>query len=633
MKDYKETLLMPKTSFEMRGNLNVKEPLIQKKWNELNLFEKLSNKNAGRPQFVLHDGPPYANGNIHMGHFMNKTLKDFVVRYKNMSGFDAKYVPGFDTHGLPIETAVTKSGVKRKEKTTLEFRELCEVYAKEQVAKQTEQFKRIGILGEWDNPYVTLKKEFEAEQIGVFATMAEKGLIYKGLKPIYWSPTSESALAEAEIEYHDKEDSSIYVKMDLVNGENEFEGASIVIWTTTPWTIPANLAVAVGENVEYCLLDTNKGKLIIATDLKEKLVDLLGLEEVNVLLIKKGRELTHLQYKHPLYERISPVVIGHHVTTTDGTGIVHIAPGHGEDDFLIGKNNGLEIYCPVDDKGCMMESTGRYNKMFYEECNKEVIKDLLENEHLLKEVKIVHSYPHDWRTKKPIIFRATPQWFASIEALKEELLEAVKGVKWYPKWGELRISNMISDRKEWCISRQRVWGVPIPAFYAEDKTEILDPVVIRHVAELFKQYGSNVWYERDAKDLLPEGYTNSHSPNGIFTKETDTMDVWFDSGSSHQILKHYGLNYPADLYLEGNDQYRGWFNSSLTTGIAVTGKSPYKTCVTHGMILDGKGRKMSKSLGNVIDPVKEMNTKGADILRLWVASIDNQSDCKSGEEI
>ena len=634
MKDYKNTLFMPKTPFEMRGNLGQREPLFQKKWNDLDLYNKVILKNADKKEFNLHDGPPYANGEIHVGHALNKTLKDFVVRYKNMNGFKARYIPGWDTHGLPIENALTKSGVNRKEVSPVTFRKLCAEYAYKQVERQMNGFKRLGVLGEYDNPYITLQKDFEADQVRVFAKMVERGLIYKGLKPVYWSPSSESALAEAEIEYHDKEDSSIYFTFKLTNGEGLFEDALLTVWTTTPWTIPADLAVCVGPEIEYALVSVGDKKYICAYDLLAKLSELLGWENPEVLQTVTGLELSKYTYVHCLYpDRICPIIYGDHVTTTDGTGLVHTAPGHGEDDYLVGKKFGLEVFCPVDNKGVMMASSGKYQGLFYQSCNEEVIKDMEACGSLLKLVKIVHSYPHDWRTKKPVIFRATPQWFASIDPIKEEILEAIKGIEWTPKWGEIRISNMIADRHDWCISRQRAWGVPIPVFYAEDGTAILDQKVLAHVADLFALYGSDVWVERNAKDLLPEGYTHPGSPNGLFTKENDIMDVWFDSGSSYMLLKRRGLQYPADLYLEGSDQYRGWFNSSIITGIATTGTSPYKENVTHGFVLDGEGRKMSKSLGNTVDPNKVFSQMGADIFRLWVASVEYNVDVRISDEM
>lgn len=626
-KDYKNTLFMGTTSFEMRGNLNNKEPKIQEKWNNMDLYNKVIKQNEGLEEYTIHDGPPYANGDIHLGHALNKILKDFVVRYKNMKGFKSVYIPGWDTHGLPIETALQKQGVNRKTMDKVEFRKLCEEYAYKQVERQKAGFKRLGVLGDWDHPYLTLQHDFERDQILVFAKMAERGLIYKGLKPVYWSPSSESALAEAEIEYKDITSKAIYFTLPIVNGEGNFKDAAFMVWTTTPWTLPGNLAVAAGPNINYVLINTsNKGKLICAAELKDSLTNKLGLENVEVLENVLGNELLNLKYKHPLYDRISPCINADYVTTTDGTGFVHIAPGYGEEDYEAGKAYGLDTLVLVDDKGLQMAGAGKYAGMFYEDSEDPIIEDMKEAGSLLLLDPITHSYPHDWRTKKPVIFRATPQWFASIDPIKDDILKAIKNVNWNPKWGDVRISNMIKDRHDWCISRQRVWGVPIPIFYCENGDAILDQDVLKHVADLFGEYGSNVWFERDAKDLLPEGYTNPGSPNGIFKKETDIMDVWFDSGSSHMLLARRGLKYPADLYLEGSDQYRGWFNSSIITGVATTGIAPYKNVVSHGFTLDGQGRKMSKSLGNTVDPNKVCNQYGADILRLWVASVEYRAD-------
>lgn len=630
--DYKDTLFMGKTDFEMRGNLNTKEPNIQKKWYAMHLYEKVLKKNESKREYTLHDGPPYANGDIHLGHSLNKILKDFVVRYKNMNGFKSVYIPGWDTHGLPIENQLQKSGVKRKEMSIADFRKLCEEYAYKQVERQKAGFLRLGVLGDYDHPYITLQHDFEKDQILIFAKMAEKGLIYKGLKPVYWSYSSESALAEAEIEYQDKEDFSIYFKLPIV-GQKDLEDTAFLVWTTTPWTLPANLAVCAGPSIDYVLADTAKGKLIFGLELKDRLTELLELGEVTILKKYKGTDLEGLTYKHPLYDRISPCILGDYVSTSDGSGLVHIAPGHGEDDYMVGKAYGLDILCPVDYRGYMTKEAGQYEGLFYQECNTKVMEDMDACGCLLKTVKIVHSYPHDWRTHKPVIFRATPQWFASIDPIKEEILKAISDTNWNPKWGEIRLANMIKDRHDWCISRQRAWGVPIPIFYAENGEPVLDQKVFVHIADLFGTYGSNIWFEKEAKDLLPEGFTHPGSPNGLFTKEKDIMDVWFDSGSSYMLLNRRGLSYPADLYLEGSDQYRGWFNASLITGVATTGKAPFKTVVSHGFTLDGEGRKMSKSLGNTVDPIKTCNEYGADILRLWVASIEYRADMPLSKDI
>ncbi|WP_342041702.1 isoleucine--tRNA ligase [Bacillus sp. OTU2372] len=634
--EYKDTLLMPKTEFPMRGNLPQREPEIQAKWEEMNIYQKVQERTKGRPMFVLHDGPPYANGDIHMGHALNKILKDMIVRYKSMSGFQAPYVPGWDTHGLPIEQALTNKGVKRKEMTVAEFRELCAKYALEQIDNQRTQFKRLGVRGDWENPYITLKPEYEAQQIKVFGEMAKKGYIYKGLKPVYWSPSSESALAEAEIEYQDKKSPSIYVGFKVKDGKGVLDtDTQIVIWTTTPWTIPANLGISVHPDLIYVVVSANGNKYLVAEALLEAVTEEAGWEETEVVQKVKGSELEYIIASHPLYNRDSLVMLGEHVTTDAGTGCVHTAPGHGEDDFYVGQKYGLDVLCPVDDKGVMTAEATGFEGLFYDTANKPIVQALEDAGALLKLSFITHSYPHDWRTKKPVIYRATAQWFASIKDFREELLDAVKETKWVPAWGETRLFNMVRDRGDWCISRQRVWGVPIPVFYAENGEEIITDETINHVSNLFREHGSNVWFEREVNDLLPEGFTHPGSPNGTFTKETDIMDVWFDSGSSHQavLLEREDLVRPADLYLEGSDQYRGWFNSSLSTAVAVTGKAPYKGVLSHGFALDGEGRKMSKSIGNVVVPAKVMNQLGADILRLWVASVDYQADVRVSDAI
>ncbi|MBO0994295.1 isoleucine--tRNA ligase [Bacillus sp. SD088] len=634
--EYKETLLMPKTEFPMRGNLPKKEPAMQADWQEQDIYKKVQERTKDRPLYILHDGPPYANGSLHMGHALNKILKDFVVRYKSMSGYCAPYVPGWDTHGLPIEQALTNKGVKRKEMSLKEFRELCAKYALEQIDNQRTEFKRLGVRGDWDNPYITLKPEYEAQQILVFGDMAKKGYIYKGKKPVYWSPSSESALAEAEIEYQDKRSPSIYVSFEVTDGKDVLEaGTKFIIWTTTPWTIPANLAVAVHPDLDYAVVKVGDQSYVIAQALLESVQTTLEWENVEVLQTFKGSQLENIVTKHPFYDRESPIILGEHVTIESGTGCVHTAPGHGEDDFYVGQKYGLDVLCPVDDKGCMTAEAPGFGGLFYDKANKAITDKLNEVGALLHLNFITHSYPHDWRTKKPIIFRATSQWFASIKDFKEELLEAVKNVQWVPKWGETRLFNMIRDRGDWCISRQRVWGVPIPVFYAEDGEPVMTDETIQHIAKLFREHGSNIWFEKEAKDLLPEGFTHPGSPNGQFTKETDIMDVWFDSGSSHQgvLEERSDLQRPADLYLEGSDQYRGWFNSSLTTAVAVTGQAPYKGVLSHGFVNDGEGRKMSKSIGNVIVPSKLMNQYGAEIVRLWVASVDYQADVRISDPI
>jgi len=602
----------------------------------MDLYNKVREKNKGKTPFVLHDGPPYANGNIHIGHAMNKILKDFVNRYKMMSGYDMIYIPGWDTHGLPIEQAVTNSGVDRKSMDKADFRALCEKYAYEQIEKQKKGFKELNVLADWDHPYITLQKELEARQIEVFAEMAKKGLIFKGLKPVYWSPSSESALAEAEIEYHDRKDSSIYVAFPVVEGNDTINvGDNLVIWTTTPWTLPCNTGIAISEKFDYAKVLVNDKYYIVANELLEDLAKEFGWENYEVVNVFTGDKFAGVKYKHVFMDRVAPVIDGFHVTLDAGTGLVHIAPMYGADDFIIGKEYNLEMINGIDDQGVLNELSGPFNGLFFEDANKAVTAKLDELGVLLKLKFITHSYPHDWRTKKPIIFRATKQWFCSIDKIRDDLLKELENnVKFHTEWGKKRLYNMIHDRGDWCISRQRVWGVPIPIFYNEDGSEIVDYDVMMHVADLFRKYGSNVWFEKEAKDLLPEGYTNPASPNGNFTKEEDIMDVWFDSGSTwNGVLIEKGLPYPSDMYLEGSDQYRGWFNSSLICGVAVTGKAPYKELVSHGFTLDGNGNKMSKSLGNVIVPSDMVRLHGSDILRLWVASTDYTEDVRISDDL
>ena len=602
----------------------------------MDLYNKVREKNKGKTPFVLHDGPPYANGNIHIGHAMNKILKDFVNRYKMMSGYDMIYIPGWDTHGLPIEQAVTNSGVDRKSMDKADFRALCEKYAYEQIEKQKKGFKELNVLADWDHPYITLQKELEARQIEVFAEMAKKGLIFKGLKPVYWSPSSESALAEAEIEYHDRKDPSIYVAFPVVEGNDTVNvGDNLVIWTTTPWTLPCNTGIAISEKFDYAKVLVNDKYYIVANELLEDLAKEFGWENYEVVNVFTGDKFAGVKYKHVFMDRVAPVIDGFHVTLDAGTGLVHIAPMYGADDFIIGKEYNLEMINGIDDQGVLNELSGPFNGLFFEDANKAVTVKLDELGVLLKLKFITHSYPHDWRTKKPIIFRATKQWFCSIDKIREDLLKELENnVKFHTEWGKKRLYNMIHDRGDWCISRQRVWGVPIPIFYNEDGSEIVDYDVMMHVADLFRKYGSNVWFEKEAKDLLPEGYTNPASPNGNFTKEEDIMDVWFDSGSTwNGVLIEQGLPYPSDMYLEGSDQYRGWFNSSLICGVAVTGKAPYKELVSHGFTLDGNGNKMSKSLGNVIVPADMVRLHGSNILRLWVASTDYTEDVRISDDL
>ena len=632
----KETLHLGKTGFPMRGNLPNREGEWQKEWDEKDLYGQRQKLNEGKPSFVLHDGPPYANGNIHLGHSLNKISKDIIIRSKSMSGFRAPYVPGWDTHGLPIEQVLAKQGVKRKEMDIVEYRKLCHDYALSQVDKQRADFKRLGVSGDWEHPYVTLTPDYEAAQIRVFGKMAEKGYIYKGLKPIYWSPSSESSLAEAEIEYHDVKSPSIYVAFKVVDGKDLLDtDTSFIIWTTTPWTLPANLGISANPDFDYVQIKADGRKFVVAKDLLETVSKEIGWENVEVLQEFKGKVLDLMTAQHPFYDRTSLLMLGDHVTLDAGTGLVHTAPGHGEEDYIVGKKYGLDVLSPLDSRGCYTAEAPGFEGMFYDKANPVVTKMLEENGSLLKLDFFTHSYPHDWRTKKPVIYRATPQWFASIDKFRQDILDEVEKVDWIIPWGKTRLYNMIRDRGDWVISRQRAWGVPLPVFYAENGEAILTHETIEHVAELFAEYGSNVWFEREAKDLLPEGFTHPGSPNGIFTKETDIMDVWFDSGSSHEgVLRNRPeLKFPADMYLEGSDQYRGWFNSSITTSVAINGVAPYKAVLSQGFTLDGEGRKMSKSLGNTIVPETVIKQMGADILRLWVSSVDYEADVRVSMDI
>jgi isoleucyl-tRNA synthetase len=634
----KETLNLGKTAFPMRAGLPNKEPQWQKEWEEANIYDKRQQLNAGKPAFHLHDGPPYANGNIHVGHALNKISKDIIVRSKSMSGFRAPYVPGWDTHGLPIEQVLAKQGVKRKELDRATYLKMCRDYALSQVDKQRDDFKRLGVSADWENPYVTLFPEYEAAQIRVFGAMADKGYIYRGAKPVYWSWSSESALAEAEIEYHDIDSTSLYYANKVKDGKGVLEnGTYIVVWTTTPFTITASRGLTVGPDMDYVLVkpagDTRQ--FLVAEVLVDSLAEKFGWESFELVSKHKGDELEYIVTEHPWDAEVEELVIlGDHVTTDSGTGIVHTAPSFGEDDYNVGMKYGLEVYVTVNERGLMNELAGPdFEGQFYDKVVPTVLEKL--GDLLLAKEVINHSYPFDWRTKKPIIWRAVPQWFASVSKFRQDILDEIDNTKFYPSWGHTRLFNMIRDRGDWVISRQRAWGVPLPIFYAEDGTAIMTKEVTDHIANLFEKEGSIIWWERDAKDLLPEGFTHPGSPNGIFEKETDIMDVWFDSGSSWNGVMNAReeLAYPADLYLEGSDQYRGWFNSSLITSVAVNGHAPYKSVLSQGFVLDGKGEKMSKSKGNIISPNDVAKQYGAEILRLWVASVDTDNDVRVSMEI
>lgn len=634
----KDTLNLGKTAFPMRAGLPNKEPQWQAAWEEAAIYQKRQELNEGKPSFHLHDGPPYANGNIHVGHALNKISKDIIVRSKSMSGFSAPYVPGWDTHGLPIEQVLAKQGVKRKEMDLAEYLDMCRQYALSQVDKQRDDFKRLGVSADWENPYITLDPKFEADQIRVFGAMADKGYIYRGAKPVYWSWSSESALAEAEIEYHDIDSTSLYYANKVKDGKGVLDTDTyIVVWTTTPFTITASRGLTVGADLDYLVVKAanDDRKFVVAEALVDTLAEKFGWESFDVLERHKGSALEYIVTAHPWDKAVDELVIlGDHVTTDSGTGIVHTAPSFGEDDYNVGMKYDLEVYVTVNERGLMNELAGPdFEGQFYDKVVPTVLEKL--GDLLLAKEVINHSYPFDWRTKKPIIWRAVPQWFASVAKFRQEILDEIDKTIFHPSWGKTRLYNMIRDRGDWVISRQRSWGVPLPIFYAEDGTAIMTKEVTDHVADLFAEHGSVIWWKREAKDLLPEGFSHPGSPNGEFTKETDIMDVWFDSGSSWNGVMNAreNLSYPADLYLEGSDQYRGWFNSSLITSVAVNGHAPYKGVLSQGFVLDGKGEKMSKSKGNIISPNDVAKQYGAEILRLWVASVDTDNDVRVSMDI
>ncbi len=648
--DYNQTVHLPQTDFPMRAGLPKREPEMLQEMYDHDLYHKMVARNEGKPSFVLHDGPPYANGNIHIGTALNKILKDIIVKEKNMTGFYAPYVPGWDTHGLPIESAVLKDKkVKREEMTTAQFRTKCREYAESYIAKMTGQFQRLGVLGEWDDPYITLLPEFEAKQIEVFGKMAEKGLIYKGMKPVYWCPFDQTALAEAEIEYQDDPCTTIFVKFPVKDDKGklaqyaDLSRTYFVIWTTTPWTIPGNYAICLNADFDYVLLQVPGGDVyVLAQDLAESVCKAAHIDYAacRVLATLKGSEFELMTAKHPLFDRESVILNGEHVTLDAGSGCVHTAPGFGAEDFQICRqydkagltNIGTPV--PVNAKGVMTDE--RYNGQYYAKGNDLVVADLENEGFLVAKEQITHSYPHCWRCKHPIIYRATEQWFCSVDAIKQTAVDACEGIQWHPGWGKERMISMISERSDWCISRQRVWGVPIPIFYCDDcGADIVTPETIAHVAQLFREHGSNVWFDREAKDLLPQGFVCPKCGKAHFTKETDIMDVWFDSGSTWAAVaaERPYLKYPADLYLEGGDQYRGWFQSSMLTSIAVNGVAPYKQIATHGWTVDGEGKAMHKSLGNAVGPEEVIKDYGADMLRLWVASADYTQDMRISKEI
>lgn len=642
-KDYGATLNLPKTSFQMKANLPNKEPKFIKMWQEQEIYFKGIDKD--KPSFILHDGPPYANGEIHIGHALNKILKDIILKYKRLRGYNAPYIPGWDTHGLPIELKVTeKLGSKAKEMTPAEIRELCAEYAKKWVGIQREGFVRLGVLGDWENPYLTLKPEYEAKQLEVFGELYENGYIFKGLKPIYWSPVTETALAEAEIEYKNVSSPSIYVKMkanqDLLDRIGMTEETWVVIWTTTPWTLPANVAISLNPDFEYGVYRTEKGNLILGKDLAEQAFSAMEIENYELIKEFVGRDIERTTYQHPFLDRTGLVILGTHVTADAGTGCVHTAPGHGQDDYVVGTRYGLPVISPINHKGVLTEDAGQFAGLFYAKANKEICAYLEGTGDLLKLKMIEHSYPHDWRSKTPVIFRATEQWFVNVEGsdIRERALKALDDVTFIPVWGRNRIGSMLETRPDWCISRQRVWGVPIPVFYnVATGKEIFNRDILNRIIEIVKKEGTIAWVKYSAEELIGEELLEKYNLKGVeLRKETNIMDVWFDSGVSHRaVLETRGdlLHRPADLYLEGSDQHRGWFQTSLLTSIGSTHDAPFKNILTHGFVNDGEGKKMSKSVGNTVVPADVIKVYGADILRLWCASVDYREDVKISDNI
>ena len=643
--DYNSTMNLPKTDFPMRGNLPQKEPEMIKRWQDQKLYQKLMEKNEGLPLYVLHDGPPYANGDIHMGTALNKVLKDIIIKYKNMSGYKAPYIPGWDTHGLPIELkAMKKVGVENIN-SALDLRKVCKEFALHYVDVQRNEFIRLGSIGDYEHPYLTLQPKHEAEQIRIFGEMAKKDFIYKGLKPVYWCPECKTALAEAEIEYAEDPCNSIYVKFKVEDDggklaafNTELDKTYFVIWTTTTWTLPGNLAICLGPEYEYVAVHANGEYYIMAKELVESAMKAAKITEYTVSEASlKGKELEYIKYRHPFIDRVSPIIVGDHVTLESGTGCVHTAPGHGVEDFEVCVNHYPEIpiIVPVDGDGKLTEEAGEFCGLTTNDANKAILTKLTELNALFAVENIIHQYPHCWRCKSPIIFRATEQWFCSVDGFKEEACKAIDSVQWIPEWGGDRIKGMVMDRSDWCISRQRTWGVPIPIFYCKHCGKpIINEESVNAIANLYEKEGSDAWYKYEAGEILPEGF-KCECGGTEFTKEMDIMDVWFDSGVSHAAVcnEEHGLRWPADLYLEGADQYRGWFQSSLLTSVAAKGSAPYKAVCTHGWVVDGEGKAMHKSLGNGMSPDEVTDKYGADILRIWVASSDYHADIRISQDI
>ena len=639
--DYKNTIITPKTDFPMRAGLPAREPGMLEQWNKIDVYSLLLEKNKGKPSFILHDGPPFSNGNLHMGHALNKSLKDFITRMYAMRGYYTPYIPGWDNHGMPIESAIIKKNkLNHKTMPVTEFRSACEEFAENFIQRQMAGFRRLGVLGDWDHPYRTMDRHFEAEEVKVFGEMFRKGYIYKGLKPVYWCPKDETALAEAEIEYQDDPCTSIYVKFALKDGKGKIDPKDtyVIIWTTTPWTLPGNLAIAVHPRDSYVLVDAKNGeRYIVAEALLEKTMAVGGIENYEILDRFPGQELEYMTARHPFLERESLLCTAEYVTMDSGTGCVHTAPGFGVDDYQTCRRYNIDLIVPVDDRGIQTADAGKFAGMRYDVSNQAILDDLKESGALYASQVFTHSYPHCWRCKSPIIFRATPQWFCSVESFKDEAVAACENVQWLPAWGKDRMVSMIRDRADWCISRQRRWGLPIPVFYCKDCGKpVCTPETIAHISALFDEHGSNIWFARDAMELIPEGLSCPHCGGTSFDKETDTLDGWFDSGSTHiaSLRREHPELWPADMYLEGADQYRGWFQSSLLTSVGALGQgAPFAKCLTHGWTVDGEGKAMHKSLGNGVDPADLIRDFGADIVRLWAASADYRADVRCSKEI
>ena len=642
--DYKTTIITPKTDFPMRGGLPQREPAMLEGWNKIDIYAELRKKNAGKPRFVLHDGPPFSNGDIHMGHALNKTLKDFIVRSCAMRGFDTPYVPGWDNHGMPIESAIIKKNkLNRKAMSVPDFRSACRDFALEYVDRQRKGFERLGIVADWEHPYLTMDKEFEAEEVKVFGEMYRKGYIYKGLKPVNWCPRDETALAEAEIEYQDEPCTTVYVKFPMQDDQGKLAHLDLsklffVIWTTTIWTLPGNMGIALHPRETYAIVKAPNGELyVMAEALIEKVMPIGGFEHWEIVETHPGSFFEYMLARHPFLPKTSLLVNADYVTMDSGTGCVHTAPGFGPEDYQTGMRYGLELIVPVDDVGRHTDYAGKYAGLKTEESNPIILADMKESGMLFASENVIHSYPHCWRCKSPIIFRATPQWFCSVDSFKDEAASACEDVRWLPAWGKDRLISMVRERSDWCISRQRRWGLPIPVFYCKDCGKpVCTPETIARISELFLDHGSNIWFEQDAMELIPEGFACPHCGGREFDKESDTLDGWFDSGSTHiSFLKRDNPeNWPADVYIEGADQYRGWFQSSLLVSVGAMGKgAPFKACLTHGWTVDGEGRAMHKSLGNGVDPADIVKDFGADLLRLWAASADYHADMRCSKEI